>query len=324
MGGIADMPSRIPRFPEFKHLDLADREEIDLFTRQYPPYSDFNFVNLFCYDTTGGCQVSILNGNLVVRFCDYVTLEPFYSFLGYGRVVETVERLMALPREQGVSPSLRLIPETCIRAAMDELDAGFVISEDPDSADYIIDAPSLIALSSGRWRNKRKAASKCRRSHPGLALEQINIEHPHTQEQVRLLFRTWAEKSHKTINETQNEMKAIERVLRHCHHFRLISLGAFLDDRLEGFTINEVVHDGHYMGHFGKTNPDCSGLAVVLESETARLMEPLGCKHMNYQQDMGLPGLKRFKHSWHPASYLRKFTVCRRTHEHKYAAKGTA
>lgn len=82
---IADMINTIPAFPRFKHLDLDDQAEFDLFTGQYPPYSEFNFVNLFCYDTTGDCQVSILNGNLVVRFRDYVTREPFFSFLGCDR-----------------------------------------------------------------------------------------------------------------------------------------------------------------------------------------------------------------------------------------------
>lgn len=305
----AEFASRIPTFPRFKPLDLEDRGEIDSFTRQHPPYSDFNFVNLFCHNTTGDCQVSMLNGNLVVRFRDYVTLEPFYSFLGCNRVAETVERLMALSREQGVSPSLRLVPESCLRATMDDLDEGRVIAEDPDSADYIIDAPSLVALASGRWRNKRKAASKFKRSHPQHSLREIDIHDAHTQEQIRRLFQTWADKRQKTANETHNEMKAIERVMRHARHFRLISLGAFLNDRLEGFTINEVVHDAHYIGHFGKTNPDYSGLAVVLESETARIMVALGCKYMNFQQDLGLHGLKRYKCSWHPTTHLRKFTL---------------
>lgn len=242
---ITDMANTIPAFPKFKHLDLGDREEFDQFTRQYPPYSEFNFVNLFCYDTTGDCQVSILNGNLVVQFRDYITREPFCSFLGCTRLADTVERLMALSREQSVSPSLQLIPECCIHGALGDLERGFIISEDPDNADYIIDAPSLIALASSRWRNKREAASKFKRRHPQLLLQQINIDDAHTQEQVRRLFQTWAKKRHKTTHETQNELNAIERVMRHAQHFRLLSLGAFLNGRLEGFTINEVIHDGY-------------------------------------------------------------------------------
>jgi hypothetical protein len=123
------------------------------------------------------------------------------------------------------------------------------------------------------------------------------------------LFNVWVERRRKSKDETQNEMTAIDRILRHAHHFQLISLGAFIEGRFEGFTINEVVHDNYYMGHFGKANPDCAGLSVVLESETARIMQTHGCTHMNYQQDLGLDGLTRHKRSWHPTAHLRKFTL---------------
>lgn len=303
------MTKRIPTFPKFKHLDLEDQAEIDQFTRQFPPYSDFNFVSLFCYDTAGDCQISFLNGNLVVRFRDYVTLEPFYSFLGETKISDTVERLMSMAEAQKIAPSLRLVPESCVRAAPDDLKESFTISEDPDSADYIIDAASLVGLMSGLWKRKRKAANRFKRANPHHMLARLDLEDAETQAQIKRLFHTWAEKREKTQEETQNEFKAIERLLQHARQFRLVSLGAFLDGRLEGFTFNEVVHDGHYMGHFGKTNPDCVGLSVVLESETARVMQSLGCKFMNYQQDLGLDGLKRHKSSWHPTTHLKKYSL---------------
>jgi len=303
------MTKRIPAFPKFKHLDLEDQAEIDEFTRQFPPYSDFNFVSLFCYDTAGDCQVSFLNGNLVVRFRDYVTLEPFFSFLGNNRVADTIERLVLHATAQNIAPLLRLVPESCIRGELDELKDSFTISEDPDSADYIIDAASLVGLASGLWKRKRKAANRFKRANPHHTLARLDLETAETQAQIKRLFRTWAEKREKTHEETQNEFKAIERLLQHARHFRLVSLGAFVDGRLEGFTFNEVVHDGHYMGHFGKTNPDCTGLAVVLESETARVMQSLDCKFMNYQQDLGLDGLKRHKSSWHPTAHLKKYSL---------------
>jgi hypothetical protein len=308
------MTKRIPTFPQFKHLDLEDQTEIELFTRQFPPYSDFNFVSLFCADITGDFQVSFLNGNLVVRFRDYVTLEPFYSFLGTNRVIETVQRLLELSNQQAIPSPLRLVPEICLRGCLDGLKSLFVIHEDPDSADYVIEAAGLVSLASGRWRNKRKAANKFKRSHPQHTLSQLDLHDAGTQAQITRLFHTWAEKRQKTKEETQNEQRAIERLLSHARSFRLVSLGAFMDGQLEGFTINEVIHDDHYMGHFGKTNPDRSGLTVVLESETAKVMQSHGCRFMNYQQDLGLDGLKRHKASWHPTAHLKKFKLYPKTH----------
>ena len=316
------MASVIPTFPEFKHLDIEDREAIDEIARQHPPYSEFNFTNLFCYDTVGDCQVSILHGNLVVRLRDYVTLEPSFSFLGHNKAADTIHSLIDLAQEQSLLPALRFIPESSIRGLLDLPGAAFMISEDHDSFDYLIAVSDLMELATERWRSKRKAANRFKRSHPECELRQLDLRAPQTQQDIRRLFHTWAKKRDKSQHETRNELAAIVRLMQYSGQFRLVSLGAFLDGQLEGFTINEVVHDDHYMGHFGKSNPEYPGLTVYLESETARVMDTFGCRAMNYQQDLGLAGLKKFKHSWHPTSYLRKFTIRRNSHRDASSTKG--
>ena len=79
----------IPEFPEFKKLELSDKEDVEAFTKKFPPYSDFNFVSMWSWDIKGEMRLSILNGNLVVRFTDYITGDPFYSFLGNNKTNET-------------------------------------------------------------------------------------------------------------------------------------------------------------------------------------------------------------------------------------------
>ncbi len=33
----------LPQFPQFKPLELTDKEDIENFTKNFPPYSDFSF-----------------------------------------------------------------------------------------------------------------------------------------------------------------------------------------------------------------------------------------------------------------------------------------
>lgn len=75
----------IPQFPEFKIVEVGDREAVESHTHRYPPYSDFNFTSLWAWDTSNERMISELNGNLVVRFTDYATNEPFLSFLGTNK-----------------------------------------------------------------------------------------------------------------------------------------------------------------------------------------------------------------------------------------------
>ena len=38
----------IPTYPRFKPLELADRGDIEGFTRWFDPFSDFRFPSLWC------------------------------------------------------------------------------------------------------------------------------------------------------------------------------------------------------------------------------------------------------------------------------------
>src|SRR3989344_3847914 len=115
----------IPQFPDFKKLELKDKDEICGLTAQYPPYSDFDFVSMWSWDFKEEIRISSLKGNLVVRFTDYITGEPFYSFLGTKEVNETTDILLNKSSEEGLTPKLKLIPEVAIH----ELDTTFFLTK---------------------------------------------------------------------------------------------------------------------------------------------------------------------------------------------------
>ena len=84
----------IPKFPNFKKLELTDKKEVEKITFKFPPYSDFNFTNMWSWNLKNEMGLSILNDNLVVKFIDYVNGQPFLSFLGDNLVNETVRELI--------------------------------------------------------------------------------------------------------------------------------------------------------------------------------------------------------------------------------------
>jgi len=40
-------PVGLPLFPEFKKLELSDKEAVEKITHKFPSYSDFNFTKIF-------------------------------------------------------------------------------------------------------------------------------------------------------------------------------------------------------------------------------------------------------------------------------------
>lgn len=72
----------IPEFPQFKLIELSDKGSVEKVTQKYLPYSDFDFISMWCWNIKGKIKISKLNNNLVVRFTDYLSGNPFFSFLG--------------------------------------------------------------------------------------------------------------------------------------------------------------------------------------------------------------------------------------------------
>ena len=303
----------IPEFPCFKSIELADRPEVEAVIRRHPPYSDFNFASLWCYDTRGLGRLSMLHGNLVVQISDYITGEPALSFLGVQRVADTTGALLDHAAKHKLCPTLRLVPEMAAAPLMAMQD-GFVAEEDEDSFDYIHSVEQLIALDHPALLPKRRRIEKLRSQHPGLEIRRLNLSEPQTADKILRLCERWRDGKGRSENEFATERTAIERCLSSAAHFEFVTVGALLDGALACFTINETIHGGYYMAHFGKCDPQWRGLSDLLESETARLMRDLGCSRMNFQQDLGLPGLRRYKRSWAAGAFLKKFVLRRRSH----------
>src|SRR3989344_4189442 len=133
----------IPEFPEFKKLELSDKEDVEAFTKKFPPYSDFNFVSMWSWNIKDEIKISQLNNNFVVCFTDYITGEPFCSFLGDNKVNETAEKLIELSKKEGLEPKLKLVPEEAVNGSLEKK---FEAVLDQDTYDYIFSVSHLSKM----------------------------------------------------------------------------------------------------------------------------------------------------------------------------------
>ena len=152
----------IPEFPQFKKLELSDKQDVEKFTSKYPPYSDFNFVSMWAWNIKDEMRLSVLNDNLVVHFNDYMTGGLFYSFLGNNKVNETAEALLELSKKEGIEPILKLVPENSIKG----LDGKrFKILEDRDHFDYILSTNNLTNYSGSNFQRHRNKVLRFKKKY---------------------------------------------------------------------------------------------------------------------------------------------------------------
>jgi len=292
----------IPVFPDFSPLHPDHRAELEAVTSQFPPYSDFNFVSLYCWNTAGSVAISRLNDNIVVRFSDYVTGHPFYSFIGSNDPGNTAHALLERMREEGEKPHIKLLPHDC---APGEHPA-FVRTEDPDNFDYILSIERLKTYEGSQLKPNRNLATRFRKSYQSHT-RQLDLQDPAVKAALLQFFHEWAQRKGLPPDQTENEFRAIARAFDPDIAPHLLGIAVDVDGAMAGFSIYERLPGPYAMLHFEKADPKrCVGIYQHLMQETARVLGESGAQFINYQQDLGLPGLKTCKRGFHPCDHLRK------------------
>ena len=297
----------------FKKLEIGDRAEICAYVRQYPPYSDFNFTNLWAwYDVGDSTRYCFLNGNLVIEFVGLNQEYHFYSFLGNNRIVDTIHTLLDASIQAGIQPVLELVPEVCLTNVTEDPHRWFDIQEDRDMFDYVYSLQDAVELEGPQNSSKRRAYRKFLRDYGEYNAAELDLRQRATRDQVLSLLDIWYQQKGGNEIDAGHEHLALTRLLSHAEFFDLSATGVYFEDQLLGFFVSEIVGHEHVMGHFKKGDYRYTGIFEVLEIENAKHLLEAGCKDLNEQQDLGLEGLRRSKLGRNPVQFLKKYKVMAR------------
>lgn len=298
----------LPKFPEFKRLQLSDRPDVEYITSQYDPYSDFDFVSMWSWDVNDNTLISQLNGNLVAILSDHFTDRPFYSFLGNKDVNNTLKQLFTFSARSKNSPAeLRLVPEISLKGINLR---NYLIEIDLNNCDYIYNLQEQTTYSGSKYSNKRKLLNKFIRSYSDHTAEILDLNNESTKSEILRLSEHWSNK--KTIeNEELNltkELLAIRRFLN-SNFTESLGVGVKVNNRLIGYELFTLLENQHAISHFSKINTTYSGAYEFLANKYAIILLEKGINFLNAEEDLGLPGLRFSKNSFRPTSFLRKYTI---------------
>jgi len=298
----------IPKFPEFKKLELSDKDAIEEHTKMCSPYSDFNFTSLWAWDTSDKRMISEINGNLAVQFTDYSSNEPFLSFLGVNETEYTARELIRYAEAFGISPILRLLPEEAVASIKTSV---LNVEEDKDNFDYIYTVPELATLGGQKFKEKRQAAARFLRRYPEARFEIANLSDIVTQNFIMSVLRSWEDrkKSENKIYELEHEETALKRLLNTANAHELVVAGVFFGDAMIGFSIDEILSNQYCVEHFSKAYNEHIGVYDFLNLKMALHLEANNVALWNWEQDLGIESLRRSKMSYRPVHFLKKYIV---------------
>jgi uncharacterized protein len=300
----------IPQFPDFKKLELSDREEVKAFTSHYAGYSDFNFTSMWCWTGKNELELSRFQNNLIVKFCDYIYGKEFYSYLGKDNVSELAKKLLDHSLSKGLEPILKLVPEDAI-AGLDR--AIFKIEESLDNFDYILDINALIEMKGQKLHNHAGFKRRFSETHGDFIQSQVfNSCGGEYLVELTQLAELWIKNKIRESKEVtpEPEIVALKRICEledSIDDFKILTVSH--DNKIIAFTIDELLEGEYAIRHFMKADTSYKGIYSYLVSESAQMLTLSGKKYLNIEQDLGLDNLRQAKKSYRPIAYLKKYTV---------------
>ena len=288
----------IPRYPERRALDLADRPILDAaFSLLQPRISEFTFANLYLFRKAHRYELSMVKDALVVFGRGYGGEEYFLPPLS-GDINGALAELF--------DDSLTLY------GADDQLLNGFLslrndleISEDRDSFDYLYLRQELAELPGNRFHKKKNRINYFSKRHEYL-IEPFAPEH--LEHALKFLDEWRRIRSGIESPSMMLETDAAGEALKMASVLGLEGLIVFVEGEVRAFVLGEKLNDTTSLCHFEKADPFLEGLYQLIDREFCRLcfVESI---YVNREQDLGEPNLRASKLSYHPIELVKKFRV---------------
>lgn len=295
-------------FPRMTPLSLVHRLDIAYFSSLFEkPNSDLNFVSLWGYMHTR-CEVAHLYGNLIFKLLDYHDQNPYLSFVGRERVADTISVILDHVHKLKVKPYLRSIHEDIIGLLPSHTsDLPFSIIRDNDYDDYILDLPEISLLRGRKYSDRKREINHFTLHFPKHTLKKIDLTDVAVRAQLREIFNIWESQNSPKANSMESD--AFDRILLHARKFHLEGFGLYIGDRMVSFMVTEPLNETYVMSHYAKSDYNFRFAYSMLVYLVARAYHNRGLKYINFQQDLGIHGLRTYKHLWRPVLFTKKYLI---------------
>ncbi len=287
----------IPPYPASRPLELADKTVLDgIFARLQPRVSELTFANLYLFRAAHAYRLTMMNDALLILGRGYEGGDYFLPPLG-GDIGKALATLL----EDG---------RTLYGA--DEAFAGkylqrteLEITEDRDNFDYLYLRQELAELPGNRYHKKKNRINYFTGRHPH-TVELYGEQH--REGCLRLLDEWYRVRQAIESHSIAPEMEANREALTLMEELQLQGIVVRVAGEIKAFVLGERLNATTSVCHFEKADPFLDGLYQLADREFNRLLFT-DCIHVNREQDLGEPGLRESKLSYHPLELVKKYRI---------------
>jgi len=270
-----------------------------------PTTSELSFTNLFIWRSYFQTRWCRLDDWLLVVFAGHrdgpCALEPIGP-PGRRAVVEQV-----LPWLGSAFGSRTPRLERVGRALAEELGAVDGITVEPlrDHFDYVYRRDDLAALEGRRYHAKRNHINRLRRER---TFEYRPIDAAMIAECMDLADAWCGVRACSEDMSLAGEREAVGELLANFEALELTGGAICIQEKVEAFSVADRLNPQTALVHVEKANPDIPELYALVNQQLSE-HALADAAWINREQDLGEPGLRKAKQSYHPDHLLEKYRL---------------
>ena len=285
----------------FHQLTLSDREAVQAVTLNAGRRNcNYTFANLVGWQFWYYTEVCVLDDAVVLRY----TFEGDRAYMVCTAKDISKELLDALLDDsQGNLVLIGLEDNQVAQLQTSNSKLQTKIEQVRNQYDYIYRRADLATLQGGHLQAKRNHVHRFRAAHPDFEYRPLT---PELFDECRRLTEIWQEEKNQNENEKETidaEHRVMETIFSNWEALGMIGGCIFVDGQMVAFTYGAAVTNDTIDVCVEKADRRIEGAFAIINQQFAEHL-PEQFVYLNREEDMGIPGLRKAKLSYHPEILL--------------------
>jgi len=279
-----------------KKIQLEDRTIIDSYLQQYKILaSELSFTNLYAWRNHYNFHYIIIENFLwIINIKDdnYYLSQPIGDYNNLDDLTASIINMKIFLKGR---PFYIKKADCRFIDVMKLLNFTFRYSGIRDDYDYIYDFEKMKTLSGNKFHKKKNHVNQFKRKYNWrfISLDAGNYRETYN------VIEDWFEKE-------EPEKAAIFDVYKAWESLNLSGGIMYVDEKPVAFIIGESLSPDTLVIHFEKAISNYHGIYQAIFYE---YLQDKTFKTINREQDLGIPGLRKSKLSYHPIGFVEKYNV---------------
>ena len=278
----------------FHQLTLSDREAMQaVMLHAGRRNCNYTFANLVGWQFWYYTEVCVLENAVVLRY----TFDGQRAYMVCTAEELSLELTEALLDDSNGDLTLIGLEDSQVP----QLQTSHSISVEPvrNQYDYIYRRTDLAELHGSHLNAKRNHIHRFRAEHPDFEYRPLT---PELFDECRRLTEIWQEDKNVNISITA-ERRVMETIFSNWDALDMIGGSIFVDGRMVAFTYGAAVTKDTFDVCVEKADRHVEGAFAIINQQFAEHL-PEQYIYLNREEDMGIPGLRQAKLSYHPEILL--------------------